>query len=243
MNGSRPSLGMNNIPYRLDLAGGWLDQPFVSGLCPGWVITISLEPIVEYSERSGMATSTRKAIQEVYQLGLPKMDSIEMAKLVFNLENKPGNKEVSGAQDAIGICVKGLSRYYYNGKYWPQRIEICQDEEILDWLESVIFLRHLGERPQGLDLLKKTDISYENVGSLSYWSDKCWESIFNKNLSCFADTINYTFIYQCYMFPAMAVYEKPKALGFKLAGAGGGGYLVMINDTAPENSLPIKIRR
>jgi len=32
------------IPFRLDLAGGWLDQPFVSKYAPGPVITISIEP-------------------------------------------------------------------------------------------------------------------------------------------------------------------------------------------------------
>ncbi|MDP6039624.1 MAG: adenylyltransferase/cytidyltransferase family protein, partial [Candidatus Latescibacteria bacterium] len=35
---------INQIPYRIDLAGGWLDQPFVSKHHPGSVITISLEP-------------------------------------------------------------------------------------------------------------------------------------------------------------------------------------------------------
>ena len=49
---------VNQIPYRIDLAGGWLDQPFVSRLHPGAVITISIEPTIEFNERSGMASST-----------------------------------------------------------------------------------------------------------------------------------------------------------------------------------------
>ena len=32
------------IPTRLDLAGTWIDQPYVSMYHPGWAITISLEP-------------------------------------------------------------------------------------------------------------------------------------------------------------------------------------------------------
>ena len=31
------------LPYRIDVAGGWLDQPFVSKHYPGSVITISIE--------------------------------------------------------------------------------------------------------------------------------------------------------------------------------------------------------
>ena len=48
-----------DIPFRIDLAGGWLDQPFVSKFASGPVITISIEPTIEFNERSGMASSTR----------------------------------------------------------------------------------------------------------------------------------------------------------------------------------------
>ena len=30
------------LPTRLDLAGTWIDQPYVSCYCPGWALTISL---------------------------------------------------------------------------------------------------------------------------------------------------------------------------------------------------------
>ncbi|HNY53956.1 MAG TPA: adenylyltransferase/cytidyltransferase family protein, partial [Bacteroidales bacterium] len=48
------------IPYRLDLAGGWLDQPYVSKFWPGAVLTISIEPDLEFNDRSGMSSSTRR---------------------------------------------------------------------------------------------------------------------------------------------------------------------------------------
>ncbi|RME48276.1 MAG: cytidyltransferase, partial [Chloroflexi bacterium] len=51
---------LDTMPYRIDLAGGWLDQPFVSRHYPGSVITLSIEPTIEFNERSGMATSTRR---------------------------------------------------------------------------------------------------------------------------------------------------------------------------------------
>jgi len=47
------------IPYRIDIAGGWLDQPFVSQLSPGSMVVASVIPNNEYEHRSGMATSTR----------------------------------------------------------------------------------------------------------------------------------------------------------------------------------------
>ena len=48
------------IPYRIELCGGWLDQPEVNRLSPGAVIVMSIEPAIEFNDRSGMATSSRK---------------------------------------------------------------------------------------------------------------------------------------------------------------------------------------
>jgi len=219
------------IPYRLDLAGGWLDQPFVSGIFPGSVITLSIRSETEYEKRCGLATSTREAIKELYSLGLPKIDSLELAKLVFNCENKPENKNVSGAQDAIGICVKGLSRHFYKGRYWPRSIEICQDEKVLNWLEEHIFLKLLRPRPPELDPLTKEDFNYDYIQTLSFVAMKCWEAIMDMDLKWFAYYLAHTYATQTKIFPMMAVEDKiPQCMGWKLAGAGGGGYVIMVND-------------
>jgi cytidyltransferase-like protein len=49
----------SQLPYRLDLAGTWIDQPYVSEHGAGWAITISLEPTAEFMERGGMSTARR----------------------------------------------------------------------------------------------------------------------------------------------------------------------------------------
>lgn len=41
------------LPYRLDIACTWIDQPYVSSYQQGWAITTSLEPSIEYNEHSG----------------------------------------------------------------------------------------------------------------------------------------------------------------------------------------------
>lgn len=236
-----------NYPYRLDLAGGWLDQPVISGIYPGSVITLSIEPIVEYKERCGMATSTRKSIQDLYSLGLRKIDSIELSKLIFNYDNAPGAKNVSGAQDAIGLCMKGLTRHYYNGKYWPRTIEILQDETTLKWMEDHIFLKLLWPRPDELDVLAKTNIEENLIRQLSFTSDKCWDSILNMDLQSLADALTATFEIQKQIFPLMSnekiesEIKNTDCLGCKLAGAGGGGYLIMINNNPCGDKIKIRI--
>lgn len=235
------------IPYRIDLAGGWIDQPHISGIYPGSVITLSIEPIVDYKERCGMATSTRKSIKELYELGLPNIDSIELSKLVFNYDNKPGVKNISGAQDSIGICMKGLTRHLYSGRYWPVSIESCQDNGILMWLENHIFIKLLWPRPDNFEVSVKSNIEYDLIKLLSFASEKCWEAIFNKNLQSFADAVTLSFETQKHIFPLMSngqidsEIKKHKCLGYKLAGAGGGGYLIMINDTPCGDKIKMRI--
>ncbi len=71
------------IPTRLDLAGTWIDQHYVSMYHPGWASTISLEPTFEVRDRCGLSTSTRKMIQKIWPVKLPKMDPEMLARLVF----------------------------------------------------------------------------------------------------------------------------------------------------------------
>ena len=73
------------------------------------LITISLEPTFEVRDRCGLSTSTRKVIQKIWSVKLPKMDPEMLARLVFCFENNPERHDgiISGAQDSIGICVPG----------------------------------------------------------------------------------------------------------------------------------------
>ena len=91
------------IPVRLDLAGTWIDQPYVSCFAPGWALTISLEPTFEIQERCGLSTSTRNMIRKIWPFQLPNMDPETLAKLVFCFENDPERSDgiVSGAQPAM----------------------------------------------------------------------------------------------------------------------------------------------
>lgn len=230
------------IPYRLDLAGGWLDQPFISSIFSGSVITLSILSEKEYNKRSGLATSTRDTLIKLHSLGIMPEDQIEAAKLLFRYDNKPGTVNISGAQDSIGLCVKGLSRHFYNGRYWPKSIEICQDEKILDWIESHIYLKALPERKENYDVFEDKNINASDIQGLSECSDKCWKAIMEMNLSDFAYYVTYTYEYQKHLFPNIETNGPiPQCLGYKLAGAGGGGYVIMINeDPCGER---IKVRR
>jgi len=174
-----------------------------------------------------------------------------MAEILFKFENDPGSEIISGAQDAIGICMPGLVRHYYDHAYWPKRFESIHDDGILDWLEQHIYMVLLWPRPKGLDLLKETYINTENVQALAQASDRAWEAIKQQDLKAFAEAFKDSFNAQTCMFPAMVNTDiqqvidsyRNQALAWKLAGAGGGGYLILVSEHPVKDAMRIKIRR
>lgn len=239
------------IPYRIDLAGGWLDQPWVSRFYAGSVLTISIEPTYDFNHRSGMATSTRKKAVELWQTALPTGDPAILAKLLFAFENPPGTTEVAGSQDAIGIVFPGLNRAHYSGDYWPHKVESVHDEAILEWLENHLYLVTLGPRTHDYSVLSDTRIDTAGARALAEAAAGCWGAIMQKDLHSFGKFFRESFEAQIAMFPNMAdegifnmieQYRK-QALGWKLSGAGGGGYLVLVAEEPLEKAIQIKIRR
>ena len=239
------------IPYRLDLAGGWLDQPFVSKFGSGPVLTISLEPVIEFNERSGMASSSRRRAIELWQTDLPVGDSEKLAKMLFAFENPPGTKIFAGSQDSIGIVFPGLNRLDYAGNYWPEKITPQPDEKILRWLEHHLYLIPLSPRVADFDVFKGKSITPPKVRALASAADGCWQAIQRMDLAAFGRHLRASFEAQIALFPAMSNpaiqklirhYEKA-ALGWKLSGAGGGGYLVLVSQTTVAGAPQLKIRR
>lgn len=239
------------IPYRLDLAGGWLDQPFVSKFKPGPVLTISVEPTLEFNERSGMSSSTRRRAIELWQTDIPPGDPEKCARVLFAYENPPGTSQFSGSQDSIGIVFPGLNRLDYNGAYWPKKITPMDDESMLGWLESHLYLIPLGLRKPGFDIFKGKHVTLADVHALATAADGCWEAIRKRDLEGFGRYVRASFEAQIRLFPAMtnrdvaAAIERysKTALGWKLSGAGGGGYLVLVSRKSIANAIQIKIRR
>lgn len=241
-----------NIPYRIDLAGGWLDQPYVSKFYPGPVITISIEPDYQFNDRSGMSTSTRKKAIELWQSEIPKGDNEKLALILFCCENAPGRDYVSGSQDALGIVLPGINYLYYKqNEYWPNKIESLTDETTLKWIEDRIYLMALNPRNTQLLVTENADITEEKAKELSIASEKLWKYAKSRNNNGFGKAMIQSYEAQIAMFPNMVTEEvthviknlSSSVLGYKLSGAGGGGYLVLFSEKEIPNTLKIRIRR
>lgn len=243
--------GMSTIPYRIDIAGGWLDQPWVSQHFPGPVLTVSIHPTIDFNLRSGMATSTRASAIEIWGSRLPADNVEKLAKILFAYDNPPGTKEVSGSQDTIGIIYPGLARADYVGEYWPAKITSIQDESLLKFIEDSLYLIPLSPRPSSFHVLEDTRISREGAKALANAAEACWKAIHCKDVAGFGHSVRASFEAQVAMFPHMLTdtmlelidMYRDQALGWKVSGAGGGGYLILVSDHPIENAVRISIRR
>lgn len=242
------------LPYSLDLAGGWIDRPCVSSLRSGWALTVSLEPIERYEERSGMATATREVARKLWPYELPDTDGETLARMLFCVENNPDRRLecLSGAHDSIGICMPGLTRQRYAGHYWPVEIESCRESDVLSWLEKHICLVPTFPRSEQYEPFDCSKVTTTEVALLSEASIRCWDAIMNRNVRDFAVAVSDSFETQVNMWPSMLPEKlQPfidhyalQSLAYKLCGNGGGGYIALIIDgRLPQGAHPIKIRR
>ena len=239
------------MPYRIDLAGGWLDQPFVSKHYPGPVVTISLEPTLAFNERSGMASSTRRHAQDLWGSKIPLGDYEKLAKILFCYDNPPGTEVISGSQDSIGLVFPGLAYAFYEGQYWPSRIEHRVDESLLHFVESSIYLVSLGPRFENYDVLANTTFNRERAKALADAAEAHWRAILDRDIARFGQTMREGFNAQIAMFPNMMNERvaglideyREFALGWKLSGAGGGGYLILVADKPIPGAVSVLARR
>ena len=235
------------IPYRVELCGGWLDQPAVNALVPGSVIVMSIEPSLEFNDKSGMATSSRKKAIEMWQTQIPSGNKLELARTLFCVENPPGTVNISGSQDQLGIILPGINKLYYNNGYWPESIESETGEDTLKFVADHLYLVSLPPRRPGYDVKKDLHINAVSAGKLADAADRCWNAILTKDVKAWGKAARDSFEAQLEMFPAMMTPEMEKTIleyqdkvcGWKISGCGGGGYMLLISEQVLPNTIKV----
>ena len=238
------------FPYRLCLAGGWIDQPWVSAVHPGSVVVAQIWPTTDFNDRSGMATSSRKVAIDLWGDQYPEGDPEKNARLLFGAENPPGTKYVSGSQDHIGLLVPGISRLDYSGGFWPEHIKTLADKETCEWLSEVLHLMPLQPRPEGYNPIATKNLTKSLVKRLGESGAACFDAICRKDARLLGEAMKETFLCWAEMLPntvpdwvmqELQTNYFPKYSGAITSGS-GGGYVIFPSETPVEGALKVKIR-
>ena len=109
---------------------------------------------------------------------------------------------------------------------------------MLQFIERNLYLVSLGPRHREFSVLSDTRIDVAAARRLALATHNCWDAIRAFDLPGFGQYVRESFEAQIAMFPNMVVpglYElidtyRDVALGWKLSGAGGGGYLILVSE-------------
>lgn len=248
------------IPYRLALAGGWIDQPFVSCLnprAPGSMVVVSLEPNCWYMERSGMATGTRQVAMRHWQGQLPARPPAELVRELYAAENA-GKAEPSGSQDMIGLIYPGISRLDYDvqhaGGVFPCHIESNCDPQLAHWLSQVMHLLPVAPRPAGYNPLGIKNLDPVWIERLGQTGRDCFEAIVSRDILRLGAAMNEcmacweAILPQTVRHPTVTIdltgllrHYQQRFAGAMYSGC-GGGYLCIVSEEPIPGTLQPTVR-
>ncbi|MBE3065335.1 MAG: hypothetical protein IMZ69_10010 [Spirochaetes bacterium] len=251
---------IGEIPYRMAFAGGWIDQPFLSRLDPeppGSMVVVALEPTFRWMDRCGMATSTRAVATRLWNERLPAGDPAELVRELYAEENA-GRSEPSGSQDMVGLIYPGVSRLDYDfsheGGIFPRQVESTTDPKVARWLERVIRVVPVAQRPEGYSPLGVKNLDPTWIRRLGRSGQDCWEAILRRDAAALGASMNecmlcwVTILPHILHHPAVMVdlagilraYQERSA-GAMYSGC-GGGYLYVASEEPIEGSFSIQVR-
>jgi hypothetical protein len=240
------------IPNRLQLAGGWIDQPFVSRhnpRPPGSMVVVQIEPDFRPMDRSGIASGTRAIALKLWKGRLPHRPPDELARELYEAENQ-GKAEPSGSQDMIGLVYPGINRldydYAVHGGVFPAHIESLNDARVARWLGKVLHLLPVEPRPEGYNPLGKKNLDPKWIARLGQSGQDCFEAIrrrdvkalgqsFNLNMKCWETLLPRVVRHPLLRLDLMALlraYQR-RYPGAMYSGCGGGYLLVASNEPVP----------
>ena len=249
------------IPYRMALAGGWIDQPFVSrwdSTLNGSMVVVGLEPDCWFMERAGFATGTRDVALKLWNGRLPEHDPAALVRELYAEENR-GKTEPSGSQDMIGLIYPGVCRLDYDftheGGIFPKHIESSHDPDVASWLEAVFYLLPVAARPEGYNPLGVKNLDAAWIRRLGSTGKDCFNAILARDLRGLGASMNAcmecweAILPQTVRHPALTVdligilaYYQSRYAGAMYSGC-GGGYLLVVSDEPVPGAFQVRVRR
>jgi len=248
------------IPNRVALAGGWIDQPFVSRhnpTPPGSMVVVALEPTFRFMDRAGFAAGTRYVAIKHWNGRLPDREPADLVKELYAAENE-GKVDPAGSQDMIGLIYPGVNRLDYDirheGGVFPCYIESNNDPDTACWLERVLHLLPVNQRPEGYSPLGEKHLDSEWIRRLGQSGKDCYDAIlrrdaptlgasFNECMMCWEAILPHTVRHPTVAVDLLRILGHYQAnyLGAMYSGC-GGGYLLVVAEGEVPGALHVQVR-
>jgi hypothetical protein len=248
------------IPNRLQLAGGWIDQPFISKhnpKPPGSMVVVQIEPDFRPMDRSGIASGTRAIAMKLWNGKLPNRPLDDLVRELYDAENK-GKAEPSGSQDMIGLIYPGVNRLDYDfkirGGVFTSHIESCNSPKVARWLSNVLNLIPVESRPDGYNPLGEKNLDPKWVARLGKSGKDCYDAIvkmdakklgasLNLNMKCWEILLPHVVrhpLLRVDLMPILKAYQQ-QYLGAMYSGC-GGGYLIVVSEESVPGAFKVNVR-
>jgi hypothetical protein len=251
---------IGKLPYRIALAGGWIDQPFASKhnpSPPGSMVVVCIEPQFRFMERAGICIGTRNIALELWKDGLPERNPDELVQELYETENE-GKAEPSGSQDMIGLVYPGISRldydYAHRAGIFPRHIESNNDPQVASWLERVIHILPVSPRPEGYNPLETKNLEPQWIERLGQSGKDCYNAILERDITALGASMNECMLCWERILPGtvrhhtltldlmpLLEYYQASYPGAMYSGC-GGGYLYVASESPVSGAFNIKVR-
>jgi hypothetical protein len=248
------------IPFRLQLAGGWIDQPFVSRhnrKPPGSMVVAQIEPDFPPMDRSGLATGTRAVAMRLWKGRLPDRPRDGLVRELYEAENT-GKAEPSGSQDMVGLICPGVNRLDYDcrvqGGLFPSHVESCNSPRVARWLSGVLHLIAVEPRPEGYSPLGIRNLDPAWIARLGQSGADCFDAIVRRDASALGASLNATM--RCWerilphtvrhpllrgdLMAILKAYQREYP-GAMYSGC-GGGYLIVVSEAPVPGAFKVTVR-
>jgi len=204
-----------------------------------------------------MGTSTRRVAQRLWGDSFPDHEPATLVRELYRAENE-GKADPSGSQDMAGLIYPGVNRLDYDASvddgYFPAHVESNTDPAVAAWLENVLHVLPVNQRPAGYSPLGVKNLDPEWVRRLGQSGKDCFDAIVNMDLRALGASFNEcmlcweTLLPQTVRHPLISVdlfglmkFYQARYLGAMYSGC-GGGYLYVISEEPVPGSLKVKVR-
>jgi hypothetical protein len=221
------------------------------------MVVVSLEPVLWFMDRCGMASGTREVALELWNGSLPDRTPVDLVRELYWAENKD-KAERSGSQDMAGLIYPGLSRLDYDAEFegglFPAHVESNREPDVASWIEEVFHLVPINQRPEGYNPLGIKNLDPKWICQLGRTGKECFDAVvakdirgvgasMNRCMKCWEAILPHTLQHPTIRLDLKAIlgYYQLRYPGAMYSGC-GGGYVIAVSEEPVPGSLKVKVR-